>query len=121
MVWFSFPLVAVRTFITLGGAVRKSILRIPHRKFDELFGRQVFRFHGAEVEQMAAGSDDELDQADWFIGWIFVNGNYGAFGHAACYGDAMGWKSSRHRASSKTFPLTGTNLSLPRLRGTVRV
>ena len=56
MAWFSFPLFAVRTYITLGGAAIKSILRISHRD-------------GAEVEQMAAGPDDELNQANWFIGW----------------------------------------------------
>ena len=58
---FSLPLVAVRTYITLNGAVIESILRIPNRKFEKLLGRQFFRFHGAEVEQVAAGADDELN------------------------------------------------------------
>ena len=83
--WFSFPLVAVRTYITLRGAVIKSILRTRHRKFKKLLGWQVFRFHGAEVEQMAAGADDELNAiAIELFQKPFVNGNYGAFGHAAC-------------------------------------
>ena len=85
MVWFSFPLVAVRTYITLRGAVSKSILRIPHRKLEKLFRGQFFRFHGAEVEQMAAGADDELNAiAIELFQKIFEHGNYGAFGHAAC-------------------------------------
>ncbi len=81
---FSLPLVAVRTYITLNGAVIKSILRIPHGKFEKLLGRQFFGFHGAEVEQMAAGADDELNPvAIELFQKIFVNRNYGAFGHAA--------------------------------------
>ena len=83
--WFSFPLVAVRTYITLRGAVIKSILRIPHRKFEKLLGMQILRFHGAEIEQMAVRADDELNAiAIELFQKIFEHGNYGAFGHAAC-------------------------------------
>ncbi len=66
-------------------AVSKSILRTPHRKPDKLFRRQISGFKGAEIEQMAAGADDELNAiAIELFQKIFEHGNYGAFGHAAC-------------------------------------